>query len=132
MVGVWIGDDESWEQFKIDTNNFGILTWEFEEPSNSIDFLDLTISIEGNRITTKTYQKALNLYQYIPSTSEHPTWMMKGIIYGLMQNYHRQNTKKDNYNNMAQKLFQRHVARGWNVSVMRDYILSADAKLQLQ
>jgi len=73
MVGVWIGDDESWEQFKIDTNNFGILTWEFEEPSNSIDFLDLTISIEGNRITTKTYQKALNMYQYIPPTSEHPT-----------------------------------------------------------
>jgi hypothetical protein len=34
--------------------------------------------------------------------------MMKGIIYGLMQNYHRQNTKKDDYNNMAQKLFQRH------------------------
>jgi hypothetical protein len=54
MVGVWIGDDESWEQFKIDTNNFGILTWKFEEPNNTIGFLDLTISIEGDRITTKT------------------------------------------------------------------------------
>ena len=31
---------------------------------------------------------------------------------------------------MALLLFQRHVARGWNQSVMRDFILQADAKLQ--
>ena len=54
MIGLWIGDDANWEQFKKDTNQFGVLTWKFEEPSQSINFLDLTISIEGNRITTKT------------------------------------------------------------------------------
>ena len=32
MFGIWTGDDGSWEAFKADTNNFGILTWEFEEP----------------------------------------------------------------------------------------------------
>ena len=59
--------------------------------------LDLTISIEGNRITTNTYQKSLNLYQYSLPMSEHPTSMTKSIIYGLMQNYHRQNTKQEDY-----------------------------------
>jgi hypothetical protein len=130
IFGIWTGDDESWEQFKRDTNNFGILTWEFEEPSTTINFLDLTITIESNMITTKTYQKALNLYQYIPPSSAHPITMMRGIIYGLMRNYHRQNTKVKDYNKMAKKHFQRHVARGWDPTLIKEYILSADIKIQ--
>jgi len=56
--------------------------------------------------------------------------MMKGIIHGLLQNYHRQNTKLEDYYNMATKLYERHVARGWDKSTMRHYILTADAKIQ--
>ena len=132
MIGIWLCDSNpsSWEEFKKETNNFGILTWEFEEPSTSVNFLDLTINIENNRIRTRTYQKAMNLYQYIPPRSAHPRGMMKGIIYGLMRNYWRQNTRAEDYQEMALLLFQRHVARGWNQSVMRDFILQADAKLQ--
>jgi len=130
IFGIWIGDDESWEQFKRDTNNFGILTWELEEPSTTINFLDLTISIESNYITTKTYQMALNLHQYIPPSSAHLITMMRGIIYGLMRNYHCQNTKTKDYNGMARKLFQQHVARGWDSTLTKEYILSADIKKQ--
>ena len=45
----------AWDNFKNKTNNFGILKWEFEEPASSVNFLDLTISIENNKIVTKTY-----------------------------------------------------------------------------
>ena len=114
----------------MDTNNFGILTWEFEELSNSVDFLDLTITIENNSIVTKTYQKAMNLYQYIPSTSAHPPGIIKGIIYGLLRNYNFQNTRESDYFNMAKLLFRRHVARGWSKAVMKEYILAADARLR--
>lgn len=127
--GIWVGTDFEWQCFKQDTNNFGILTWEFEEPSLSVVFLDLTISIERGRIVYKTYQKALNLYQYIPPTSAHPPWMMRGIIYSLMRNYRRQNTYDEDYYEVAIKLFDRHVARGWDRATMRDYILDADRKL---
>ena len=74
MFGIWIDDGtpNAWENFKADTNNFGILTWEFKVPSQSVDFLDLTIIIERNRIVSTTYQKALNLYQYIMPQSNHP------------------------------------------------------------
>jgi len=132
MLGIWIDDGtpNAWENFKADTNNFGILTWEFEEPSQSVDFLDLTIIIERNRIITRTYQKALNLYQYIMPQSNHPPRMMKGIIYSLMRNYHRQNTKYKDYKSMATKLFHRHVNRGWDRSTMKDWIISADEKIQ--
>ena len=64
IVGIWIGNplEQSWEDFKKETNNFGILEWEFEEPSKKVNFLDLTISIENEKISTKTFQKAMNLY----------------------------------------------------------------------
>ena len=55
---------------------------------------------------------------------------MKGIIYSLMNNYYKQNSLQSDYHNMAVKLFDRHVARGWSRQVMKDYILSADLKIR--
>jgi len=56
--------------------------------------------------------------------------MMQGIIYSLMRNYHRQNTEYKDYKNMATKLFDRHVARGWDRTIMKEWILNADKKIQ--
>ena len=81
-------------------------------------------------ITTKTYQKALNLYQYIMPQSNHPPNMMKGILYSLMRNYHRQNSKYNDYKDMATKLYNRHVNRGWDRATIKQWILSADCKIQ--
>jgi len=132
MFGIWIDDGtiDAWEHFKADTDNFGSLTWEFKEPSQSVAFLDLTISIEDSRITTKMYQKALNLYQYIMPQSNHPPNMMKCILYNLTQNYHRQNSKYNDYKDMATKLYNRHVNRGWDRATIKQWILSADDKIQ--
>ena len=55
----------AWAQFKEYCNDFGLLKWDFKEPSKSVDFLDLTIYIENGWVPTKTYQKSMNLYQYI-------------------------------------------------------------------
>ena len=50
IFGTWIPskDRHAWQKFKDDTNNFGILTWEFKELTSSINFLDLTISIKNS------------------------------------------------------------------------------------
>ncbi|KAL7546969.1 hypothetical protein ACHAWF_010289 [Thalassiosira exigua] len=130
MIGIWIGNDASFHDFKQDVDNFGILTWEFEEPSKSVDFLDLTIAIEGSSLTTKTYQKAMNLYQYIPPQSAHPPGMIKGIIFGLMRNYFLQNTRQLDYQDMAVKLFNRFVARGWDQATIKGHVLFADNRLR--
>ncbi|KAL7523890.1 hypothetical protein ACHAWF_002629, partial [Thalassiosira exigua] len=122
-----------------------ILRWDFDEPSTSVVFLDLNLRIENNRIITSTYQKPINLYQYLPPTSAHPPGMMKGIIFSLMKNYKRQNskgiifslmknykrqnTRQHDYEKMALKLFRRHVARGWDPSTMKRFILEANRKL---
>ena len=54
---------------------------------------------------------------------------MEGIVYSLMRTYRRHNTKTCDYHDMATKLFHRHVARGWDKAIMREYILRADHKL---
>ena len=131
MFAIWLGSNERWIEFKADTNNFGILTWDFDDNlSASVNFLDLTITINSEyRIQTKTYQKEMNLYQYIPPTSAHPPKMMKGIVYGLIRQYKLQNTLPSDYINQSKLLFQRLVARGWDKRLIKSYILDADAKL---
>ena len=135
IFGIWIpasvpNIQTDFESFKATTNNFGILKWEFEELSTSVNFLDLTISIENNKIVTRTYQKPINLYQYIMPQSCHPPGMAKGIITSLLRNYYRQNTKTTDYEIMAKHLFYQWVARGWTRTAMRNYILEADLKVR--
>ena len=131
IFGVWAGNAAAWESFKRDVNKFGILTWEIDEPSTSVDFLDLTISItQDGRLTTKTFQKAMNLYQYIPPHSAHPPGMMKGIVYGLLRNYYAQNSNKSDYIHMAVLLLRRLVARGWDRTYIKSLIQSADSRLR--
>lgn len=56
LIIIWNGSREALENFlnKLNTNEKNIqLVWKIEE--KSIDFLDLNISLEGNRIVTKTF-----------------------------------------------------------------------------
>jgi len=75
IFGIWIGNPNGlyFNQFIEYTNNFGLLKWDFSARSQSVDFLDLTIFIEDGRLLTKTYQKPMNLYQYI---SMHDTFVI--------------------------------------------------------
>ena len=109
IISIYIGDLDrtTWEEFKEETNNFWILSWEFVDPVKSVDFLNLTISIKHNKIVTRTYQKAVNLCQYISPISNHSPKMMKGIIISLLKNYKNQNTFEKHYLDMALKLFTR-------------------------
>ena len=67
--------------FKDGIGDFGILKWNVEDPSLSLNFLDLTLTIEYIDIMSKTHQKPLNLYQYICQNSAHPPWMLKSIVF---------------------------------------------------
>ena len=65
-------------------NEFPGLTWEFSEPSTSVDFMDMTITINKlNKIETTLFKKRLNLRLYIPH-SAHPPGLLLGIIYSTL------------------------------------------------
>lgn len=48
------------------------LIWEVSSPARMVNFLDLTITLShSNSITTKTFQKQMNNYLYLPQESAH-------------------------------------------------------------
>ena len=117
IFGIWIGNsDDQWHEFCNDIDNFGVLTWDIKDQtlSRSVNFLDLTLTIEGSRIVSRTYQKNLNLYLYLPPASAHPPGVLKGLIFGLIRRYHAQNTHREDYHRMVRLLYHRLLERGWN------------------
>ena len=121
-----------WIEFKKDVNTFGILTWEIHEPSHTIDFLDLTVEIKDGSIVTRTYQKPMNLYQYIPPHSSHPPGMIKGMVYGLLQQYFLQNSIRDDYWKMVRLFYRRLKRQGWSRATLEPIFIEAHESLMIK
>ena len=133
---VKIGGDDGMSQlelanFKADFDNFGpgTLTWEVFDPTKSTPFLDLTITIKNGNITTSTYQKPLNLYQYIPPNSAHSRGMIKGMIYGMLQRFYRQNSNREDYWTIAMLFYNRLKNRGWTREIIEPIFIEAHSKI---
>jgi hypothetical protein len=92
VLGIWIpplnsNADTTRLAFK-SSLSFGILSWETEDLAQSVNFLDLTISIGPDyRLKTRTYQKAMKLYLYLCPSSSHPTGVLKGLIFGSVRRF---------------------------------------------
>ena len=76
------------------------LKFTHEHSSCTIDFLDLTVYKGSNfpftnRLDTKTFQKPLNLYQYLHFTSNHPPKVFKALIKGECIRFARTNSLKE-------------------------------------
>ena len=119
IFAIWITDPlnpNAWKDFLSDLNSACRLEWNTEDLSDSVNFLDLTISIDSvsRKIKYKTYQKDMNLYLYIPKHSASPPGLLKSLAYGLLSTYKRQNSDKEDFKLMVTKLFERLIARGYN------------------
>ena len=125
MIGIFIINDEAdllvWEEFKADLS-FGKLTWETDNLTKNIDFLDLSfyISRKGT-LTTKTYQKPLNLYLYLPPHSAHSEKLFKSIIYSTIRRYWFQNSLWEDFHNIIELYYQRLLDRGYKPHTLQTY-----------
>lgn len=131
---IWEGPcDADWNHLDHAFNAYGILKWEVhEKTSRSVDFLDLTLNIKGNRIVTKTYQKPQNPYLYLPPHSAHAPGIMKGVIYGQIRTYYRQNSKFSDFVSISRLFFKRLISQGWDQAVLKDLFHTAFNKLNAQ
>ena len=91
VIGIWCPnknqerDALECNEFRDTMNAFPSLTWEFSERSKSIDFMDMTISINNSkRIETTLFEKRLNLHLYIPPHSAHPPGLLPRIVYSTL------------------------------------------------
>jgi hypothetical protein len=66
------------------------------DPSTTVNFLDLNISIvSNNKIEFSTFQNAVNLHLYIPPSSVHPPSCLKGLTTGELLCYKKQDNNED-------------------------------------
>ena len=131
IIGIWIGNEEESEHYIKDLSTFGILKWDCSKPTLTVNFLDMTISIQNSTISTKTYQKEGNPYLYINPNSAHPPSMIKGIIFGTIKRYFEQNSNKEDFISITKLFFQRLVARGWDPSIIKPIFISAFNKIKI-
>jgi hypothetical protein len=116
VLAIWIPPEnrpiETWTAFKTDLS-FGLLRWETEALSTSVNFLDLTISFTPtNSLTTRTFQKTMNLYLYLCPSSSHPPGVWKGLIYGSIRRFWLQNSDPIDYRNVVSAFFRQLCNRG--------------------
>jgi hypothetical protein len=129
ILGIWIGTTDEWTAFQADLS-YGDLRWITSELSNEVTFLDLTISINSEqRIETRTYQKPMNLFLYIPPCSAHPPGVLKSTIFGNLRRFWLQNTTTKDYQDATRAFAQQLVARGHNHASIKPLFLEAAQKL---
>jgi hypothetical protein len=87
VKGIWTitnpdSNDATWEAFKAAMNNPAFtLEWIVSPGSHVVDFMDLTLSIQQDRIITTLYEKPSNFHLYIPPHSCHPP---PGLLRGMV------------------------------------------------
>jgi len=103
--------------------NFSISTF-------SIDFLDLTIFKQNDRVTFKTFQKENNIYQYIPPHSYHNPACISGFIKGELIRYVRCNTNIEDRKNICLLFYNRLLARSYSRNYLDSIFKSVDLMLR--
>jgi hypothetical protein len=125
----------SFEALESNMNNFGPenkrLHWKTEQPANSVDFLDLTVTIQSDgMITTKTFQKKMNLYLYRTPESCQPESIIRSFVYGALHRYYWQNTSITDFLTFVGLLFERMLDRGHQYSHLVPIFEKASKKVE--
>ena len=90
------------------------LEWVTTKPSRSVDFVDLTVSInDSGSIETRTFQKAMHLYLYRCPSSAQPESVLESLIFGTLHRYYWQNTHIADFERFAELSFKRLAASSY-------------------
>ncbi len=132
ILGIWIpssdDDDQRWEDFQREINKFGKLKWEFSERAKSTTFMDLELTITDGRVTSKLFEKALNLHLYLPTTTAHPPSVLKGMVHGTVKRIHRLSSDEANQRDSTRDFYIRLRQRGYTPRLLHPIFRDALAK----
>jgi hypothetical protein len=124
VFGIWIShpcqdtNEQLWREFQMDMQKWHDLEWTCEPLSTSVNFMDLTISIEGTRLSTTLYEKPQNLYLYLPPHSSHPRGIAAGLILGQVLRIRRLCSKQGDADEHIKQFFYRLCERGHEPSTL--------------
>ena len=117
---IWddLGRRYSFNRYLTLLTKFSGLKFTFDEHDEEAVMLDLVVFWRDTRYLTRTYQKELNLHLYVPASSSHPPGILKGIVYGRVLKFWKQNSLWKDFADMCQKLFFDLQARGYAASTL--------------
>ena len=119
---LWTRDDATstgLHQFLAEFSQRSSLILTHTTSSTDAVFLDLCIVRDGSTVYTRTHQKSLNLYLYIPANSAHPPGVLKGLVIGLVRKYRKQNTRPRDFRKIVKLLYKRLLDRGYTSSTLQ-------------
>ena len=109
-----------WHKFVNDINEFGKLKWTFSPHTICSNFLDITITLRQDApIRTRLYEKALNLYLYLPPHTCHPPGILSGTIAGMILRIYRLTSDHNDRSTSVLNFFRRLCARGYSPHILR-------------
>ena len=73
----------------------------------------------NRRLDIRLFEKALNLYLYLPPNSAHPPGVVKGLIIGLLLRIVRLTTDSTLHSRLCSQVFHRLVARGYTSTFLK-------------
>ena len=103
-LGIWLvdidpsKDSRQWTSFVALMQDYYGLEWIFEERSKKVNYMYMKISIRDGWIVTSLYEKAMNLYLYIPPHSAQPPEVLTGLVSGNILRIHLLCSDQDDIN----------------------------------
>jgi hypothetical protein len=114
VIGIWLPDVLNDFSTLQTTMSFGKLHWIVSPRATQVDFLDITITLTPSHgIETRLFEKALNLYLYLPPHSCHPSGVLKGLITGLLVRITRLTSNQELHIPLFRTVFHRLLRRGY-------------------
>jgi hypothetical protein len=115
VFAIFVTDDHAWIFFH--AFNGTVPSIQFEEASARAEqegvFLDLKLTLRQGRIHSTLYQKAANLYSYIPPSSDHRATVFSNFILEEHKRYRLSCTDPEDYYHFASLFEQRLLRRGY-------------------
>ena len=117
-------DSQSFYSFITDYERATGMKFTYDVQDIQVAFLDLWIIKESERYITRTHQKKMNLYLYLPANSAHPPSIIRGMVVGLLGKYRKQNTLDNDFNIIMNLLYRRLIARGYKRHTLEPLFLN--------
>ena len=102
---VWTAGEKHLEHFLERLNSFHTnLKFTHEMSKNSVNFLDLVVSVEGNELVTNLYCKPTDCHQFLEYSSAHPIHIKRSIVYSQGLRIKRLCTKESDFQKHAREM----------------------------
>ena len=94
------------------------MEWDFTPRSNTLNFMDIKISLIDNKVHTTLYEKLLNLHQYITPHLAHPPGVLTGLILGNSHRIYSLCTDRKERTRLLSEFYRHLVYRGYKPSAL--------------